>query len=72
VNAGRAAELAWQVRRYLADCRQYRGILSPSHHPREEFALKVIYHRGAGEAAVIRAEYRRIAGGEKASLARTG
>lgn len=50
--------LTADVRRYLADCRTHRNLLTAKYHPTEDGALKAIFHRGGEEEAVIRAAFR--------------
>lgn len=50
--------LTADVRRYLADCRTHRNLLTAKYHPTEDGALKAIYHRSGEEADVIRAAFR--------------
>jgi hypothetical protein len=69
-RATNCERLEWHVRRYLADCRQFSGILSAKHHPTEDGAVKVIFHRGKAEADAIRTEFgRQVAAGPRPLLA---
>lgn len=50
-----------EVRDYLADCARLPG-LDPRHHPTEDGAVKLIWHRGSpDEADRIRATFRTMA-----------
>jgi hypothetical protein len=52
------APFAAEVARYLADCAEHAGLLSPACHPTEDGALKLIYHRGKDQAGQVRAAFR--------------
>lgn len=66
------ARLEAQVRRYLADCRQHRALLSPQYHPTADSACKAIFHRSREEEAVIRTEFRRQVSGSKLEAVSAG
>lgn len=51
---------------YLADCARHAALLSPDCHPTEDGAVKLIWHRGAGQAEEIRAAFRAAVVGQAA------
>jgi hypothetical protein len=53
-----SAPFTAEVAGYLADCDQHAALLSPSCHPTEDGAVKLIYHRGPEQAEEIRAAFR--------------
>ena len=57
---GDAVPFGAQVRAYLADCGAVPW-LDRGHHPTEEGAVKLIWHRGPDEADQIRAAFRSVA-----------
>lgn len=57
-----SAPFADQVAGYLADCARHAALLNPDHHPTEDGAVKLIWHRGAVQAEQIRAAFRDVAG----------
>jgi hypothetical protein len=50
------------VREYLAVCAEYGQVLDPKYHPTADGAVKIIFHRGADEADMIRAVFAAITG----------
>jgi hypothetical protein len=63
------APFADQVAEYLAYCAEHARLLSPDYHPTADGAVKVIWHRGADQAAQIRAAFRAAAGASSATSA---
>jgi hypothetical protein len=61
-----AAPFADEVAGYLADCARYAALLSPACHPTEDGAVKLIWHRGAGQAEQVRAAFRAAVAGRAA------
>jgi hypothetical protein len=53
-----ADAIAVQVRRYLADCRKYKAVLSPAHHPTEKSMLQVVFTRSDTEKRAAIAAFR--------------
>jgi MFS family permease len=58
-----------EVAEYLAYCAEHARLLSPVYHPTADGAVKVIWHRGADQAAQIRAAFRAAAGACSTSAA---
>jgi hypothetical protein len=52
------APFSAEVARYLADCAEHARVLSPTYHPTEEGARKLIWHHGPAQAAQVSAAYR--------------
>lgn len=57
-----SAPFAAEVATYLADCATHARLLNPAHHPTEDGALKLIWHRGPDQAGQIREAFRAAAG----------
>lgn len=52
------ARFTTAVRDYLDTCQDNAALLSRKHHPTEQGAVKVIFHRGPDEAEEIRETFR--------------